>query len=214
MDNTFGKDVKIYKDAFIRASKIKDHAVIGDDCFITDSTIGEYSTIERRGMIFNSTIENYSYTGYNTVVKYASIGKFCSISWNVSIGGANHDVHHLTTHPFPFISKYGFANENTSYESFNDILKIGNDVWIGSNVCILRGVTIGNGAVIGAGAVVTHDVGPYEIWAGVPAKKIGKRFDDKIIEHLFKCSNRGGVVRPAYRIFKRKPVYVQRKCNP
>ena len=45
-------------------------------------------------------------------------------------------------------------------------------------------VTIGDGAVIGAGAVVTHDVGPYEIWAGVPAKKIGQRFGDNVKDHL------------------------------
>ena len=49
---------------------------------------------------------------------------------------------------------------------------IGNNVWIGANVTILKGVTIGDGAVIAAGAVVNTDVAPYEIWGGVPAKKI------------------------------------------
>ena len=38
-------------------------------------------------MIFGSVLGDYSYTGYNTVVKSAEIGKFCSISWNISIGG-------------------------------------------------------------------------------------------------------------------------------
>lgn len=52
---------------------------------------------------------------------------------------------------------------------------IGNDVWLGANCVILPGVTISNGAVIGAGAVVNRDVGPMEIFAGVPAKKIGVR---------------------------------------
>ena len=61
---------------------------------------------------------------------------------------------------------------------------IGNDVWIGANVCIKSGVTIGDGAVIGMGAVVTNNVGPYEIWAGVPAKLIRKRFDDETIQNL------------------------------
>lgn len=46
---------------------------------------------------------------------------------------------------------------------------------IGVNTTILPGVTIGEGAIIAAGAVVTKDVPPYEIWGGVPAKKLTDR---------------------------------------
>lgn len=41
---------------------------------------------------------------------------------------------------------------------------------IGSNATILCGVTIGEGAIVGAGSVVTHDVPPYTIAAGNPAR--------------------------------------------
>lgn len=34
------------------------------------------------------------------------------------------------------------------------------------------------------GSVVTHDVGPYEIWAGNPARMIRKRFDDGTVGNL------------------------------
>ncbi len=44
---------------------------------------------------------------------------------------------------------------------------------IGSNATIVAGVTIGERALVGAGAVVTHDVPPYAIVAGVPARVIG-----------------------------------------
>lgn len=49
---------------------------------------------------------------------------------------------------------------------------IGPRAFIGGHCIILKGVTIGEGAVIGAGSVVTRDVPPYEVWAGVPAKRI------------------------------------------
>jgi len=52
---------------------------------------------------------------------------------------------------------------------------IGKDVWIGFNVVVLKGVTIGDGAIVAAGAVVTKSIPSYEIWGGVPAKKIGER---------------------------------------
>ena len=54
-------------------------------------------------------------------------------------------------------------------------VRIGRDVWLGCHVVVLPGVTIGDGAVVGAGAVVTKSVGTGEIWAGVPARKIGNR---------------------------------------
>ena len=49
---------------------------------------------------------------------------------------------------------------------------IGNNVWLGNNVCVLSGVTIGDGAVIGANSVVTHNIPPYCVAAGIPAKVI------------------------------------------
>ena len=57
-------------------------------------------------------------------------------------------------------------------------------MWIGNNALIKAGVKISDGAVIGMGSVVTHDVGPYEIWVGNPAKLIKKRFDEETIEML------------------------------
>lgn len=44
---------------------------------------------------------------------------------------------------------------------------------IGTHATILPGVTVGARALVAAGAVVTHDVPPYAIVAGVPARVIG-----------------------------------------
>jgi acetyltransferase-like isoleucine patch superfamily enzyme len=52
---------------------------------------------------------------------------------------------------------------------------VGSDCWIGANAIIVDGVTIGDGCVIGAGAVVTHDLPPFSVAAGVPARVIRSR---------------------------------------
>lgn len=51
---------------------------------------------------------------------------------------------------------------------------IGNNVWIGDKVSIMPNVTIGEGAIIAANAVVTHNVPPYTLVAGCPAKVMKK----------------------------------------
>ena len=59
---------------------------------------------------------------------------------------------------------------------------IGDDVWTGCRVVILPGVRIGSHAVIGAGSVVTKDVPDWAVAAGVPAKVIRDRRDDRVID--------------------------------
>lgn len=52
---------------------------------------------------------------------------------------------------------------------------IGDYVFIGPRAIILPNTAIGKGAVVAANAVVTKDIPDFEIWGGVPAKKIGDR---------------------------------------
>jgi len=66
-------------------------------------------------------------------------------------------------------------------------LEIGHDCWIGRDACILDGIKVGNGAIIAARALVTSDVPPYAIVAGVPARVLRYRFDEKLIDRL-ECS--------------------------
>jgi len=53
------------------------------------------------------------------------------------------------------------------------VIEDGADIGIGA--ILLPGVTIGTGAQVGAGAVVTHDVPPYTIVAGSPARVLRER---------------------------------------
>lgn len=109
-------------------------------------------------------------------------GNYCSISSNIRIFRANHPKDHFTTHPLLYNPVAGYV-EADKLDRPN--LNIGNDVWIGEWAIILPNVKIiGNGAIIGAGSIVTKDVKPYTIVVGNPAKEIGKRFSDDIIEKI------------------------------
>lgn len=54
-------------------------------------------------------------------------------------------------------------------------VKIEDFAWLGENVVVLKGVTIGHHAVVGANSVVTHDIPPFAVAAGVPARVIRQR---------------------------------------
>jgi acetyltransferase-like isoleucine patch superfamily enzyme len=56
-----------------------------------------------------------------------------------------------------------------------DEILIEEDVWIGFNSVLLPGSKIRKGAILAAQSVLNKEMGEYEIWAGVPAKKIGMR---------------------------------------
>lgn len=51
-------------------------------------------------------------------------------------------------------------------------VKICQGVWLGQRVCVLPGVTIGAHSIIGANSVVTHDIPPYSIAVGAPARVV------------------------------------------
>jgi len=61
-------------------------------------------------------------------------------------------------------------------------------VTLGANAIILPGVSVGDGAIVGAGAVVTHDVPPYAIVGGVPAKILRYRYTREQILKLLKIA--------------------------
>lgn len=54
-------------------------------------------------------------------------------------------------------------------------IRIGDDVWLGAMVMVMPGVTIGDHVIAAANTVITHDVEPWSIVGGVPARVIGTR---------------------------------------
>lgn len=115
---------------------------------------------------------------------YTKIGNYCSISRDVDRLIGNHPMHDISTHPFFHKAKMGYVPEDRYI--YHNIV-IGNDVWIGTKATITSSCEyIGDGAIIGANAVVTHNVEPFAIVAGVPARVIGYRFDEQTRKRILK----------------------------
>jgi acetyltransferase-like isoleucine patch superfamily enzyme len=57
-------------------------------------------------------------------------------------------------------------------------VEIGDYVWLGERVIVLKGVAVGAHSVIGAASVVTHDIPPYAVAVGAPARVI-RRYDQR-----------------------------------
>lgn len=152
---------------------------------IKNCKINKTSKVCAGAHVVNSSLGRYSYIGNFCTVVNAEIGRFCSIADNCIIGGANHTIDWVSTSPV-FHKGKNIMGKNFSSHEFVTTRRttIGNDVWIGNNCLIKSGVNIHDGAIIGMGSVVTKDVGPYEIWAGNPARKIRKRFDDDVVDHF------------------------------
>lgn len=109
-------------------------------------------------------IGNFVTIGRGTIISVKDklcIGDYTLIGPNVQITDNNHSTRRDN------LIKY--------QRSVIKPIIIGQDCWIGSGAKVLAGVTIGNGAVVGANAVVTHDVPPFAIVGGVPAKVIKYR---------------------------------------
>jgi acetyltransferase-like isoleucine patch superfamily enzyme len=139
----------------------------------------------------NSTLGFASYIGNYGEFSNCKIGRFCSLGSFIRVVSANHPVDKfVSSHPSFYSTKYfvSYTKESTYKEHLTNAngyeCEIGNDVWIGDNVLIKGGVTIGNGAIIGMGSVVIHDVLPYSVVAGVPAKVIRHRFTEDVSRKL------------------------------
>lgn len=168
---------------------------------------GDVHTVYLNAVVKDPSIEVRDYTIYNDFVsdplffernnvlyhypvnhERLLIGKFCSIACGAKFmfNCANHSLKSLSTYTFPlFYEDWDLekADVASAWDNKGDII-IGNDVWIGFEAIVMAGVRIGDGAIVAARAVVTHDVPPYTIVGGVPAKVIRKRFDDKVIQKL------------------------------
>ena len=151
---------------------------------VKNCTFGRYVEIGDHCVLEETEVGDYTYCfGCN-----AALGRFNSIATGVRINPVQHPAKfRAAAHHFTYrCSHYGLGPDDDGLIAWRRQNRVttGNDVWLGHNAVIMGGVTIGDGAVVGAGAVVTHDVAPYEIVGGVPARHIGWRYPPELIAAL------------------------------
>lgn len=130
-------------------------------------------------------VEMYSYGCFASNFNYAvggeiHVGRYCSFAKDVHYFAANHPMNYVAMSPYFYNTSYGFKVNDVERNK----LTIGHGAWCGYGVLITAGCrSIGNGAVLAAGSIITHDVPPYAVVAGNPAKVVKYRFNnEEIIE--------------------------------
>ena len=115
------------------------------------------------------------------------IGDYCLIANRVAFVGRNDHDYRRVGIPVRFSPWIGSKREANTDGPEDPWVVIEQDVWIGYGAILLTGINVGRGSIIAAGSTVTKDIPAYSIAAGVPARVIGRRFDDsQIREHEYR----------------------------
>lgn len=162
---SFGKG-NVIEPCLLKLSGQK-HMSIGSDCYIGKGTI--LTAWERPGE-----------TGFRPEIK---IGSDCGIGCYNHITAINgiYIGNNVLTGNYVLITDNSHGASHRDQLDINPRMRpltskgkvtIEDNVWIGEKASVLPGVTIGRGAIVAANSVVTHDVEPYTIVGGNPARII------------------------------------------
>lgn len=162
---------RIHPTAELKSCRLGRYAAIGERVVLREVEVGDWSYFERHGEAI-----------------YTRLGKFCSVAANVRINALEHPLERVTTHKVSYRPNeyFRFLGVDQAFRERRRAKRvtIGNDVWIGHGAVVMPGVAIGDGAVVGANAVVTKPVDPYEVVAGVPARRVRMRFPAGVAARL------------------------------
>ncbi|BDT66905.1 2,3,4,5-tetrahydropyridine-2,6-dicarboxylate N-acetyltransferase [Comamonadaceae bacterium OS-1] len=158
-----------------RSSFVDEDSTLEGDNFLADSVT-----------MLNCSLGAFSYLNSHCFVSNSVIGRYTCIGREVLAGLGRHPTNRKAVHRMFYSNEIKIWKDYFFESDFSEHapITIGNDVWIGARSIIMDGVTIGDGAVIAAGSIVTHDVKPYSIVGGCPAKLIRYRFSPESCEYL------------------------------
>jgi len=151
---------------------------VGDHCHIR----GDLMVFRHGGRI---KIGDWVYIGPGSSI-WSSSNEGVTVGNRVLIS-TNVHIHDTNGHPLDAAERFQQTQAILTYGHPVDIktiaaapIRICDDAWIGFNAAILKGVTIGKGAIVGASSVVTHDVPPYAVVVGNPARVVKKLRDQEL----------------------------------
>lgn len=175
--------------------KIDSYPIDKEYYYDKNGTIDPFCYINVGKNTYAEDLNIYSTWGNNSdYVHSVVVGRYSSVAHKVQFAvDLNHDYKSVYQGCISIYSEQSddlrkYVGQNYRFIPKKGEILIGNDVWIGANTVILSGCYIGDGAVIASNAVVTKDVPPYAIVGGVPAKVIGYRFDQEVIDKLLKIA--------------------------
>ena len=163
---TEGEDLFIAETAILKRPHLIDigkHVAIDYGVYIsTEAIIGDYAHIAPYVCVIGGEKSKLV------------MGNFCGISAGSKIVCGSDDYTKGLTNPQV---PEEFKNTKYTTVTFEDF------TCVGVNCVIMPNVTLGIGSVVGAGSVVTRDTEPWGIYVGTPAKKIGERDREAILEN-------------------------------
>ena len=109
---------------------------------------------------WNLTCEEQATIGDEAIVYNpapVSLGSHAIISQQAYLCGATHDY------------------EDPRFQLVASPISIGSYAWVCARATVQAGVSVGEGAVLALGSVATHDLQPWTVYGGIPARKIKVR---------------------------------------
>lgn len=159
---------------------------------VVNSTFGGWVEIGEGARILNCAFGDYAYCDRHADIANTTVGRFSNIAAMTRIGPTDHPFAHAAQHHFLYRSSYYWddAQDDPAFFAARAArhTTLGADCWIGHGAIIKPEVTVGIGAIVASGAVVTHDVAPFMIVAGVPARPLRSRFAPRICDGLLELA--------------------------
>jgi bifunctional UDP-N-acetylglucosamine pyrophosphorylase/glucosamine-1-phosphate N-acetyltransferase len=180
---SIGRDTLLWPDTYLRGNTI-----IGSDCELGPNTIIQDSQVGDACTILASVLEGAHLEDHVEVGPFARLRKGAHLAPGVHMGNFG-EVKNSYLGPGTKMGHFSYLGDATIGAEVNigagtitcnfdgkhkHPTEIGEGAFIGSDTMLVAPVKIGAGPPPGAGAVVTHDVPPFSLAVGVPARVIRK----------------------------------------